>query len=185
MQMAPPPRNNMLLPVVLIVGLLVVVALVGVGVLLATSSKSTSTPSGGHVVATATQGQNATASQGQDATPTKGTIQTPTPVPGGGSSVVITPDTVSCSGAAVTTRITITLDGSLPSSMAIRPFIDTKVGTQTTIGAAFTKQSGSWRESETITSATWCSNYSAGEHTIGVQDADGQVITEGTLTLTA
>jgi hypothetical protein len=179
MQMAPPPSNNMLLPVALIVGLVVIVALVVGGVVIATSGSkgtSTSTSTGGHVVATATQGQ--------DATPTKGTTKTPTPEPGGGNSVVITPDTVSCSGAAVTTHITITLDGSLPSSMAIRPFIDTTVGSQTTIGAAFTKQSGSWRESETITSSTWCSHYSIGEHSVGVQDGDGQVIVENTMTLT-
>jgi hypothetical protein len=177
MQMAPPPRNNMLLPVVLIVGLLVVVALVGVGVLIATSSKGTSESSGGHVVATATQGQNAT--------PTKGTTKTPTPEPGGGNSVVITPDTLSCSGASVTTRIVITLDGSLPSSMAIKPFIDTDVGTTTTIGAAFAKQSnGSWRESETIPSSTWCSHYGVGVHKIGVEDEGDQVVVQGTITLT-
>ncbi|MGD0249135.1 MAG: hypothetical protein ABSB75_08795 [Candidatus Limnocylindrales bacterium] len=178
--MAPPPKNNMLVPVILIVGLLIVVALVGVGVLIAASgSKGTAEPTGGHVVASGT-------AQGGTPSPNKTTIKSPTPVPGGGNKVTITPTSVSCSGASVSIHLTITLDGSYPSSKVISPEIDGSAGTSSTIGKYFTKQSdGSWRESETIASSTFCGAYSVGDHTIGIMDDTSTILAESTITLEA
>jgi hypothetical protein len=138
-------------------------------------SKGSAAPTGGHVVASGTQSGNPT--------PTTA-VKTPTPVPGGGNSLVITPNTVSCSGSSVTVHITITLDGSYPSSKIIAPEIDGSAGTQTTIGKYFTKQAdGSWSESETIASSTFCAAYPVGDHTIGVVDENSTVLVESTITL--
>jgi hypothetical protein len=183
---APPPKNNMLMPVMLIVGAVLILALVGVGVILATSSKggSTSTPT------TVAQASSATdtstpAPDKTKATPTKTVKVTPTPAPAD-NTVTIVPDTASCSGGLVTMVLTWTLSSSLPGTTKVVPEVDgTPLGNSAAISTFMKKQAdGSWQSKGQLKSTDACTAFGVGDHTIGFQDDTDTIIVEGTFSLT-
>ena len=187
---APPPKNNMLMPVMLIVGGLLILALVGVGLILATGgSKGTPAPSSApSVVAQVTPTDNTATPSSEKtskATPTKTAKVTDTPATGD-SSVTITPATASCSGTSVTISFAWKLSGSIPGSTKISVEFDgTVAGTASTVSAIMTKQSdGNWHSNGHVASSDACSALGVGDHTVGLQDDSGGVLVEGAFSLT-
>ena len=183
---APPPKNNMLMPIVLIVGLVLILALVGVGVLLATSGKggsgSSSAPS---VVAQVSATDNTPTATPGKSTAVKTPKVTATPATAD-NTVTITPNTASCSGASVNLVLKWKLSGSVPGSTKIAVEFDgTVAGTSQTVSSIMTKGSdGNWTSSGHIASSDACTLLSVGDHTIGLQDDAGDILVEGTFTLT-
>jgi hypothetical protein len=178
----------MLMPAMLIVGGLLILALIGVGVILATGSKGNSgTPapsSAPSVVAQASpSADTSTPTPGKTAKATP--LVTPTP-PTSDNSVVITPDTASCSGASVNMAFAWKLSGSLPGSTKVVVEFDGSVaGTLAAISSIMTKSSdGNWHSNGKVTSTDACTALGVGDHTVGLQDSTDTVLVEGTFTLT-
>jgi hypothetical protein len=123
----------------------------------------------------------ATAKATKTPKPTKTPRVTP---PAAGSSVVIDPDSFSCSAAAINVTLTVTLSASFSSSDEVTAVIDGSVGETGTVGDIFTQQAdGSWSSSTTNTSKSLCGSYDPGDHTIGFQDSGGSMIAEGSFTV--
>ena len=109
---------------------------------------------------------------------------TPSPSPLAESSVTIEPSSFSCSGSAVDVTLTIRLSASIPGSAQITSESDGTAGSSASVESALKQQSdGTWLGSTTNTSSTLCGEYDPGDHRIGVLDANGQVIAEGTFTV--
>ena len=133
---------------------------------------------------TANPTANPTAKQTAKTTakPTAKTTGTLPPVAGG--SVTFKPNSFSCSGAAVTVTMTITLPASFSGSDLIYPDVDGSVGSSTTVDSIFEQQAdGSWLETESNTNTNLCGAYSVGNHTIGIEDDAGNIVAMGSFTV--
>jgi hypothetical protein len=110
-------------------------------------------------------------------------VVTPPPATTEGT-VVVTPNSFSCSAKAVQVTLTVTLPASLTATSTVTAVVDGSTGETGTVGDNFTKQSdGSWISSTTDTSTTLCTNYDTGQHDIGFQDSTGNMVSEGTFTV--
>jgi hypothetical protein len=104
--------------------------------------------------------------------------------PVGEGTVTIDPDSFSCSGAAITVTLTVTLPAVYSSGDEVTAVVDGTVGGTDTVGDIFEQQAdGSWLSSTTDTSTTLCKNYDPGQHTIGFQDSAAETIAEGSFTV--
>ena len=142
---------------------------------------------------TATQTAEATAEATAKATarPTVKITPAPTPVPvvtapppTTEGSVVVTPNSFSCSGPVIQVSLSVTLPASLTATSTVTAVIDGSVGSTGTVGDNFTRQAdGSWLSATTDSSTTLCKNYDTGQHDIGFQDSTGNMVSEGTFTV--
>jgi hypothetical protein len=179
--MAPPPRKSggMLVPVIAIIGVILVLAIVATGLLIVASGNKGNSGSSNTPVATASS---------TIATPSGTPVKTanPSPTPGGKNTIVLTPTSWSCSAAAKSISVTIRLASTFAASDMLYPELDGTAGTGAAVSANFTKQSdGTWKETETLTTSDFCGSYAIGTHAIGLQDADGVIITETSFTMNA
>ena len=143
-------------------------------------SAATETP---EATAKATATATAKATANITPAPTPVPVVTPPPATTEGT-VVVTPNSFSCSAKAVQVTLTVTLPASLTATSTVTAVVDGSTGSTGTVGDNFTKQSdGSWISSTTDTSTTLCTNYDPGQHDIGFQDSTGNMVSEGTFTV--
>jgi hypothetical protein len=151
------------------------------------NSKGTPGASGSHgpsagLSATPTANSGVAGSVSATPTPTPTPTEKPTAISQG--SVILYPETLSCSGAAVDLNLAIELPGSISGSAMISPAIDGIAGDSQSVDSVFTRTTdGSWFETETISSTKLCGELATGSHTVGVLDSSGKTIVEGTFTL--
>jgi hypothetical protein len=108
----------------------------------------------------------------------------PTTAPGAGTSVTITPSTISCSAADTEISLSISLDASFDGSTQVTSEVDGVAGNTSSISDGFEQQlDGSWLSSATASSTSLCEQLSIGQHRLGALDKDGKIITEGKFTL--
>ena len=183
--MAPPPRKSgsMLIPVIAIIGVILILAIVGTGLLIVASGNKGNSGASNTPVATASL-TIATPSGTPVGTPVK--TAKPSPTPAGKNTIVLAPTSWSCSAAAKSIIVTIRLASTFAGSDVLYPELDGKAGTGSAISENFTKQSdGTWKETETLTTSDFCGSSAIGTHTIGLQDADGVIIAETSFTMNA
>ena len=99
-------------------------------------------------------------------------------------SVTIEPSTFSCSAAEVPVTQTYRLPASMSGSDEIRMVFDGDVLDPDSVDYWFDQQAdGSWLYTYERPSIFMCETYDVGHHTIGVQDAAGNTLAEGSFTI--
>jgi hypothetical protein len=167
------PARSPINPTTLLIGALVIAAIVAVGFFAMNGSKASSSASASHGDLF---GSSVPTTSAVPATPTQDTSA---------GIVTLKPSTFSCSDASIEITLSVWLPASVSAEEEVTGELDgTQVSTRV-VGDAFEKQpDGRWLRSETDSAAAVCAGLEAGKHVYRVLDSEGNLLAQGSFTLT-